>query len=143
MPPYKLQQQHVRTYSQQSVGQSDKLSMPMLTSGQHQKLLRMLDTSTINEKNGVVNMAGDPKHLHHEGLIENAGQIQLPTGDLAQVSHIGNCHLEGGDVLREVLCAPTFKFNLMSVSQVAKDLNYSVTFFPQNVVFFRISHLEK
>lgn len=32
--------------------------MPMLTPGQHQQLLKMLDQSSINETHGVANMAG-------------------------------------------------------------------------------------
>lgn len=50
-------------------------------------------------------MISDPKHLLDDGLIENAGQVQLPTGDSARVSHVGNYHLGGGDVLKNVLCA--------------------------------------
>lgn len=84
-------------------------------------------------------MISDPKHLHHQGLIDNAGQVQLPTGDTTQVSHIGNCNLGGGYILKRVLCIPTFKFNLMSVSKVTKELNCYVTFFPQYYVFQDLS----
>lgn len=38
-------------------------------------------------------------------------------------------------VLKRVLCVPTFKFNLMSVSEVTKDLNCCVTFSPKCCVF--------
>lgn len=99
MPTYQLQQDHIGIYSQQSVTQSNKLPMSMLTPSQHQQLLRMLETATINESHGTTNMAGkffltdkeflkwivdtsatnhmigDPKHLHHEELIENVGKF--------------------------------------------------------------------
>lgn len=134
-------------------------STPMFTPGQHEQLLKMLDQATLTDTSGVAHMAGnspsstndsitwivdtgasnhmigDSKHLHPQGLIENAGHVQLPTGANTAVSHLGNCHLTGGDVLRKVLCVPTFKFNLMSVSKVTQDLNCCVTFFPCYCVF--------
>ena len=42
-------------------------------------------------------------------------------------------------MLRQVLCIPDFKFNLMSVSKVTKDLNCCVTFFPHYCVFQDLS----
>lgn len=80
----------------------------------------IVDTRATNH------MIGDHQHLLDEGLIENAGHVQLPTGDSAKVSHVGNYHLGGGDVLINLLCVPAFKFNLMSVP---KDLNCCATFF--------------
>ncbi|KAH0737540.1 hypothetical protein KY290_036245 [Solanum tuberosum] len=53
-------------------------------------------------------------------MAGNAGNVQLPTGNFAQISHSGNYPLlGGGDLLKDVLCVPSFRFNLMSVS---KDL---------------------
>lgn len=86
-------------------------------------------------------MINDYTHLLVEGLIENAGQVQLPTGDSTRVSHVGNCSLGGGDTLTNVLCVPAFKFNHMSVSNLTKDLN-CCAIFSQTTVFFRTSHLE-
>ncbi|XP_015068864.1 uncharacterized protein LOC107013473 [Solanum pennellii] len=51
--------------------------------------------------------------------VSSAEKVQLPTGEFAHISHIGNYPLSGGDSLKVVLCVPSFKFNLMSVS---KDL---------------------
>ncbi|KAG5600095.1 hypothetical protein H5410_031465 [Solanum commersonii] len=63
--------------------------MPMFTPSQHKKLLRMLDQTTIGETNS---------------LIKNADQVQLPTCDFTKVSHIGDCHIGGCDILRNALC---------------------------------------
>jgi len=136
---------------------------PMFTPGQDQQMLRMLDQTSISESHGTANIAGnfslsqgssmkwivdteashhmigDSHVLHNKGLLDNVGHVQLPTGDSAKVSHVGDCHIGGGDILRKVLCVPSFQFNLMSVSQVTKDLN-CVTFF-HNIVFFRTSCL--
>jgi len=123
-PPISYQtRQHHMASSHQAAG-SGLVPMPMITPEQHHKLLQMLDQTTIGDANGVANMAG---------------HVQLPTGDSAKVSHIGDCHVGGGDFLRKVLCVPAFKFNLMSVSQVTKDLNCCVTFFPHYCVFQDLS----
>ena len=120
--------------------------MPLFTPLQHQKLLINLDQAKLDDISCTANMTGnhlslgaswkciidtdtshhivrDPTYLYNSVLVENAGQVQLPTCTSAKVSHIGDCHIGGGDVLRRVLCVPAFKFNLMSVSQVTKDLN--------------------
>ncbi|KAG5616884.1 hypothetical protein H5410_016708, partial [Solanum commersonii] len=49
----------------------------------------IIDTGATNH------MIGDPKYLMNGGLLEHAGQVQLPTGDSARVSHVGNCSLRG------------------------------------------------
>ena len=127
--------------------------MPLFTPLQHQKLLKILDQTKLDDISGTANMTGnhlssnaslkwiiDTGAFHHivrdytclynSVMVENAGQVQLPTGTSAKVSHIGDCHIGGGDVLRRVLCVPAFKFNLLSVSQMTKDLNCCVTFYP-------------
>ena len=114
------------------------MPMPLFTPLQHQKLLKMLDQTKLDDISGTANMTSnhlpsdaslkwivdtgashhivrEPTSLYNSVLIENAGQVPLPTGTSAKVSHIGNFHIGGADVLRRVLCVPTFKFNIMSV----------------------------
>uniref|UniRef100_A0A3Q7HPE8 Reverse transcriptase Ty1/copia-type domain-containing protein n=1 Tax=Solanum lycopersicum TaxID=4081 RepID=A0A3Q7HPE8_SOLLC len=85
--------------------ESGMMPMPMFTPQQHQKLIQMLNKTTVGDTQSVANMAGnsylfkddslqwvvdtgathhminDAKYLHCERLIENAGSVQLPTGD--------------------------------------------------------------
>ncbi|XP_075077025.1 uncharacterized protein LOC142163786 [Nicotiana tabacum] len=68
----------------------------------------LLNKSSIAESSGNI-----------AAVAENAGQVQLPTGDSAVITHIEDCQLSGGDTIKNVLCVPAFKFNLLSVS---KDL---------------------
>lgn len=68
-------------------------------------------------------MHDNKKSLLHDTKVGSGGNIQLPIRDSAEVSHIGNYPMTGGDLLRNVLCVPTFKFNLLSVSKVTRDLN--------------------
>ncbi|XP_069150450.1 uncharacterized protein [Solanum lycopersicum] len=101
--------------------------MPLFTPLQHQKLLKMLNQTKLDGISGTANMKGnhlpsgaslkwiidtgashhilrDHTCLYNSVLIENTGQVQLPTGTSANVSHSGDCHIGGGDVLRRVLC---------------------------------------
>ncbi|KAH0692239.1 hypothetical protein KY285_019336 [Solanum tuberosum] len=56
---------------------SGLLPMPMITPEQHQKILQMLDQTTIGDANGVANMAGDstnvsrPDFSSHDGTYYN------------------------------------------------------------------------
>lgn len=67
-------------------------------------------------------MVGDHEILHDNTLVGNAGNIQLPTRDSAKVSHVGSCQLYGGDTISDVLCVPTFRFNLLFASKLTKAL---------------------
>lgn len=55
--------------------------------------------------------------------------------ETAQISHTINYPLYGDNLLKDVLCVPSFGFNIMSVSKVTKDLKCSVTFYPEHDVF--------
>ncbi|KAH0640292.1 hypothetical protein KY285_036878 [Solanum tuberosum] len=65
----------------------------------------------------------DPKHVY------------LPTGEVSYVSHTEMCHISPRSVITKLFHIPEFKYNLLSVSKVTKELNCSVTFFPHFCVF--------
>ena len=44
--------------------------------------------------------------------------VQLPNGAVAKVTHIGTIHLSSGLILENVLCIPTFSFNLFSINKL-------------------------
>ena len=46
--------------------------------------------------------------------------VNLPNGEIALVTHIGTVKITETLVLYDVLCVPTFSFNLISVSKLAK-----------------------
>ncbi|OIS98959.1 hypothetical protein A4A49_61011, partial [Nicotiana attenuata] len=115
----------------------------VFTKEQYNQLLQLLNkgstagtSANMEVDTGATNhMTGDKSLLKNETSVGNSGQVQLPTGDSASISHMGECQLTGGDVLKDVLCVPTFKFNLMSASKVTEDLKCSVTFFPKCCIF--------
>ncbi|OIT36672.1 hypothetical protein A4A49_51924, partial [Nicotiana attenuata] len=117
----------------------------MFTNEQYSQILQLLNKNSIGESSGTIaamadtgatnHMIGNKDLLHNGTQTENAGQVQLPTGDSAKITHVGDCQLSGGDTIKNVLCVPTFKFNLLSVSKVTKDLNCFASFFPTFCVF--------
>lgn len=38
------------------------------------------------------------------------------------ITQFGNCQLEGGEVIQNVLCVPEFKFNILSMSKLIREL---------------------
>ena len=48
------------------------------------------------------------------------GKFDLPTGSLANVSHIGSSQILGGIEITNVLHVPEFKYNLLSVSKLTR-----------------------
>ncbi|KAH0692105.1 hypothetical protein KY285_019202 [Solanum tuberosum] len=70
--------------------------------------------------------------------VPNPSRVQLPNGDSDVITQSGNCQLNGGDVVHNVLCVPTFQFNLLSVSKLTRELNCCAIFFPD---FFTLQDL--
>jgi len=67
---------------------------------------------------------------------KNVGRkVYLPNGQTTSVTHSGNCKISADDVLENVLVVPNFKYNLLSVSKLTRQLNCSVHFFPECCIF--------
>lgn len=66
-------------------------------------------------------------------------QILLPTGNVVPVSHVGCSKVLGDQVIGTVLFVLEFKCNLLSFSQLTKDLHCMATFFPDLCVFQNLS----
>lgn len=66
---------------------------------------------------------------------KNPKEVQLRNGEMVQVTHLGSCALSANSVITNVFHIPQFKYNLLSVSRIIKELGYSVTFFPHFCVF--------
>ncbi|XP_030950060.1 uncharacterized protein LOC115973965 [Quercus lobata] len=54
--------------------------------------------------------------------------VALPNGETALVTHIGSICLSENLVLTNVLCVPSFSFNLLSVSQLTKKMHCCLIF---------------
>ena len=81
-------------------------------------------------------------HIHNLSQLQaadNSTSINLPTGDMAQISHTGTATLDTGLTLYQVLCVPQFKHNLLSVQKLVKDSNCQVQFYPTHCVILDAS----
>ncbi|OIT39815.1 hypothetical protein A4A49_63698, partial [Nicotiana attenuata] len=62
-------------------------------------------------------------------------KVTLTNGGCAKIEHIGSSFLSDFDKLENVLHVPDFKFNLMSVSKLTRDLSCAAIFLPELCVF--------
>lgn len=58
-----------------------------------------------------------------------SGTVHLPNGSQLPIAHVGKCKLIQGEI-SGVLCVPGFKYNILSVSKLTKELNCCMAFFP-------------
>lgn len=65
--------------------------------------------------------------------------VQLPDGSDAPIAHIGTVHLSPTLTLHNVFHIPSFKFNLISVSQLTKTQNCSLTLLSTSCSFQDLS----
>ena len=47
--------------------------------------------------------------------------VELPNGETARVTHIGTITLSSKLILKNVLCVPSFSFNILSISMITKS----------------------
>ena len=57
--------------------------------------------------------------------------IRLPNGDMAKVSHIGTVQVSPTLLLENVLCIPSFSFNLISISKLTQSSSCCCIFLSQ------------
>ncbi|OIS96342.1 hypothetical protein A4A49_58543, partial [Nicotiana attenuata] len=80
--------------------------------------------------------SGTTHHIAHDKNIMSdikqfGGQgVQLPTGNKAEIMYTGKTTILGGKCIMNVLHVPDFKFNLLSVAKLTRDLTCTVKFFP-------------
>nr|XP_016514223.1 PREDICTED: uncharacterized protein LOC107831027 [Nicotiana tabacum] len=134
------------------------------TNQQYKQILDMLNkpTSSDNADNITGNMAGmtsllsnnftseciiDTGASHHitpyKELLttfrtlrdQNNSRVQVPIGGRAEITSIRDTVILGSYKLENVLHVPDFKFNLLSVSKITKQLCCVALFFPDFCVF--------
>jgi hypothetical protein len=62
--------------------------------------------------------------------------VHLPNGQSVVVTHIGTIHLNSSLILHDVLCVPSFDFNLISVSKLTSTMHCCIFFF-SNLCFLQ------
>ena len=92
----------------------------------------IIDIGAINHMVADINLLDKP-------AIVSRG-IYLPNGAVAKVTHADSSNITARTSLTNVLHLPQFKFNLISVSKLTKELGCSVSFFPDFGLFKDISN---
>ena len=67
--------------------------------------------------------------------VHKSLSVQLPDGSQAPVTHIGTVHCSSSLTLTNVFHIPSFKFNLLSISQLTKSTNCEVIFSSSGCIF--------
>lgn len=106
-------------YSPQTHGKTTKLGLSKVVS--HNWIINSGATDHISSSSKLF------LRKNQNGLLS---PVLLPSGEKANIIAKGSLPLNSEYYLRDVLCVPTFKVNLLSVSRLTKGLNCSVTFFP-------------
>ncbi|KAJ0049052.1 hypothetical protein Pint_16420 [Pistacia integerrima] len=103
--------------------------------------------SSLSNKQSWILDTGASHHMSHciEQLVDLASpavspSVKLPNGHVSEVSHIGSCFLNPTQKLTNVLYVPDFKFNLISIAKLTKDLSCYVSFFPDFCVIQDLSN---
>ena len=92
----------------------------------------------IVDSGATDHMVGTKNVLTNESTVMSSGHVQLPNGDSSRVTHSGCSKLQGGDIVKNVLCVPDFNFNLLSVAKLTRQLNCCAVFYPD---FFLLQDL--
>ena len=66
--------------------------------------------------------------------------VRLPNGDMAKVTHIGTVQLSSTLVLDNVLCIPSFSFNLISISKLTQHPSCCCIFLSQYCFIQDLQH---
>ena len=81
-------------------------------------------------------MVTTTKFFTNMQLVHNVS-VNLPNGQSVMVTHIGSIQLTASLLLTDVLCVPSFDFNLISVSKLTSSAHCCIFFFCPNIVLFR------
>lgn len=62
---------------------------------------------------------------------ECKAKLQFPNGEVADITHTGNLQVNDDIMLTNVLCVPTFEYNLLSISKLIQGTDSQVNFFAE------------
>ncbi|XP_055814269.1 uncharacterized protein LOC129883678 [Solanum dulcamara] len=85
----------------------------------------IIDSGVTHYVTSCKELLNDLKQL----VRQSANTVQLPTGNKAKIRSIWDSIILGNLTVKNVLHVPDFKFNLLSVAKLTKDLSCGVSFF--------------
>jgi len=98
---------------------------------------RLCFLATIGNSYRILD-SGASDHITHDlSLLHDVKPIQqncfitMPNGEKARILHVGSMALGHDIILKDVLYTPAFRFNLLSISRLTKQLSANVLFTPE------------
>ncbi|OIT18877.1 hypothetical protein A4A49_56392, partial [Nicotiana attenuata] len=101
-------------------------------------LLSMIKENRWIIDSGATNHMVSSLHLYIDYMElseSNSRKVQLPTGETSVITHLGTSSILDNIVIKNVLFIPRFRYNLLSVSKLTKDLGLFLAFFPACCIF--------
>jgi len=95
----------------------------------------IIDSGATHHITYCENLLSDCRKL----LESSSNKVQVPTRSKIHVEHVGNAVILENCRLKNVLHVPDFRFNLLSVSKLTKDLKCMVSFYPDLCVMQALS----
>ena len=94
----------------------------------------IMNTTTFNGDTWVIDTGATNHIVHSVHILTDLTAIncvvELPNGETALVTHIGSTSICLSEtlILTNVLCVPSFSFDLLSVSQITKKVHCCLVF---------------
>ena len=95
---------------------------------------KIINREAFRESDWVIDTRATDHMVHSVSYFTSvtptlSTHVNLPNGKIALVTHIGTVRISKSLILNNVLCVPSFTFNLISVSQLAKSILCCLIFF--------------
>ncbi|XP_021723121.1 uncharacterized protein LOC110690566 [Chenopodium quinoa] len=90
-----------------------------------------IENEWIIDSGASDHMTGYLNTMHDVVRSKNSPQINLPTGQTANITHFGSVNLGNNLSLKNVLYVPSFKHNLISVNKLMHDSHSKILFYPK------------
>lgn len=91
----------------------------------------VVDLGATHHMSTTRHMSKDDKcscQYHHDNL-------HLSIGVVVDISHTGEAHIFGDELIKDVLFVPEFKLKFLSVARVTNELYFFISFYPNFYVF--------
>ena len=114
---------------------SINFNIPFLPSLKHSVFsVNIVDRNAFNNSDRVIDIGATNHMVHSLSCFTTVTAIvntfvNLPNGETALVTHVGTIRISENLILTNVLCVPSFSFNLLSVSQLSKTTLCCLIFF--------------
>ncbi|XP_016436935.2 uncharacterized protein LOC107763039 [Nicotiana tabacum] len=120
-----------------SISQVDQPSNVMSASMISPSIVTKVEIRWIVDISASNHIVKSLKYLEESKTVDESsiGKVNLPTERIASVRHIGSTSVLQGQKITNVLHIPDFKYNLLSISKLTKELRCSALFYPDFCLF--------